>query len=123
MSGFEQDNQVILNKVEDVVVKAVSVTSTVAETVLSNVKPKVKVEIKSAKDDVKQVQKDMRNGLPKSEIINKIKQSPVAQRLEATGRNVDKYANLIFKKGRINEAVAKHPTTGKTQERTQEKTL
>lgn len=123
MSGFEQDNQVLLNKVEDVVVKAVSVSSTVAETMLSNIKPKVKVEIKSAKDDVKQVQKDMRNGLPKSEIINKIKQSSVAQRLEATGRNVDKYANLIFKKGRINEAVAKHPAAGKTQERTQEKTL
>ena len=65
----------------------------------------------------------MNDGVPKSEIINTIKQSPVAKRLEAEGKDVDKYANLVFKKGQINEAVARNPGIAKTQQKTLEKTL
>ncbi len=123
MSGYDQVNQGLLNKVEDVVVKSVSITSTVAETIASGIKPKAKIEINSTKNDVKQAQKAMNDGVPKSEIINTIKQSPVAKRLEAEGKDVDKYANLVFKKGQINEAVARNPGIAKTQQKTLEKTL
>ena len=123
MSQYDQVTQGLLNKVEDVAVKSVSITSTVVETIASGIKPKAKIEINSTENDVKQAQKAMNDGVPKSEIINSIKQSPVAKRLEAEGRDVDKYANLVFKKGQINEAVARNPGIAKTQQKTLEKTL
>ncbi|MDJ0647130.1 MAG: hypothetical protein QNJ60_00350 [Xenococcaceae cyanobacterium MO_188.B19] len=123
MSEYDQATQSLLNKVEDVVVKSVSITSTVVETIASGIKPKAKIEISSTKNDVKQAQKAIAQGVPKSEIIKTIKQSPVAKRLKAMGRDVDKYANLVFKKGQIEEAVARNPGIAKTQQKTLEKTL
>ena len=118
MSEYDQATQSLLNKVEDVVVKSVSITSTVVETIASGIKPKAKIEISSTKNDVKQAQKAIAQGVPKSEIIKTIKQSPVAK-----SRDVDKYANLVFKKGQIEEAVARNPGIAKTQQKTLEKTL
>ncbi len=123
MSEYDAGNQRILDTVEKVTHNTVSTTAMATIAVLSSIKPNTRIEIRSAKDDVNQAQQAMNSGKTREEIINTIKQSPVAQRLKAMGRDVDKYANLIFKKGQINEAVAKNPSIAKTQEKTLEKTL
>lgn len=123
MSEYDAGNQRILDTVEKVTHNTVSTAAMATQSVLSKIKPNTRIEIRSAKDDVNQAQQAMNSGKTREEIINTIKQSPVAQRLKAEGKDVDKYANLIFKKGQINEAVAKNPSIAKTQEKTLEKTL
>ena len=121
MTQYDQGNQKILHTVEKVVGESVSATSRAVETVLSSIKPKTEIKIQSALDDVAQVQEALQKGISRQEIIDSIKQSPVAQRLIEAGGDVEKYAYLILKKGQINEAVARNPSQTKTK--TKKKTL
>ena len=121
MTQYDRGNEKILHTVEKVVNQSVSATSTAVETVLSNIKPKTEIKIQSALDDVAQAQEALKKGISHQEIIDSIKQSPVAQRLIKAGSDVEKYAYLILKKGQINEAVARNPS--KTKTKTKKKTL
>ncbi len=121
MTQYDQGNEKILHTVEKVVGESVSATSRAVETVLSSIKPKTEIKIQSALDDVAQAQEALKNGRSRQEIIDSIKQSPVAQRLIKAGGDVEKYAYLILKKGQINEAVARNPS--KTKTKTKKKTL
>ncbi len=121
MTQYDRGNEKILHTVEKVVGESVSATSRAVETVLSSIKPKTEIKIQSALDDVAQAQEALKKGISHQEIIDSIKQSPVAQRLIKAGSDVEKYAYLILKKGQINEAVARNPSKTKTQ--TKKKTL
>ena len=121
MTQYDRGNEKILHTVEKVVGESVSATSRAVETVLSSIKPKTEIKIQSALDDVAQAQEALKNGRSRQEIIDSIKQSPVAQRLIKAGGDVEKYAYLILKKGQINEAVARNPS--KTKTKTKKKTL
>ena len=121
MTQYDRGNEKILHTVEKVVGESVSATSRAVETVLSSIKPKTEIKIQSALDDVAQAQEALKNGSSRQEIIDSIKQSPVAQRLIKAGGDVEKYAYLILKKGQINEAVARNPS--KTKTKTKKKTL
>ncbi len=121
MTQYDQGNEKILHTVEKVVGESVSATSRAVETVLSSIKPKTEIKIQSALDDVAQAQEALKKGISRQEIIDSIKQSPVAQRLIKAGGDVEKYAYLILKKGQINEAVARNPSQTKTK--TKKKTL
>ncbi len=120
MSQYDQGNEKILHTVEKVVGDSVSATSRAVETVLSSIKPKTEIKIQSALDDVAQAQEALKKGISRQEIIDSIKQSPVAQRLIKAGSDVEKYAYLILKRGQINEAVARNPSKAKTQKKTLE---
>ncbi|MDJ0575375.1 MAG: hypothetical protein QNJ65_09460 [Xenococcaceae cyanobacterium MO_234.B1] len=120
MTQYDRGNEKILHTVEKVVNQSVSATSTAVETVLSNIKPKTEIKIQSALDDVAQAQEALKKGISHQEIIDSIKQSPVAQRLIKAGSDVEKYAYLILKKGQINEAVARNPSKTKTKQKTLE---
>ncbi len=121
MTQYDRGNEKILHTVEKVVGESVSATSRAVETVLSSIKPKTEIKIQSALDDGAQAQEALKNGSSRQEIIDSIKQSPVAQRLIKAGGDVEKYAYLILKKGQINEAVARNPS--KTKTKTKKKTL
>ena len=121
MTQYDRGNEKILHTVEKVVGESVSATSRAVETVLSSIKPKPEIKIQSALDDVAQVQEALQKGISRQEIIDSIKQSPVAKRLVKAGGDVEKYAYLILKKGQINEAVARNPS--KTKTKTKKKTL
>ncbi len=121
MTQYDRGNEKILHTVEKVVGESVSATSRAVETVLSSIKPKTEIKIQSALDDVAQAQEALKKGISHQEIIDSIKQSPVAKRLIKAGSDVEKYAYLILKKGQINEAVARNPSQTKTQ--TKKKTL
>ncbi len=121
MTQYDQGNEKILHTVEKVVGQSVSATSTAVETVLSSTKPKTEIKIQSALDDVAKAQEAIKKGISRQEIIDSIKQSPVAQRLIKAGGDVEKYAYLILKKGQINKAVARNPSQTKTK--TKKKTL
>ena len=121
MTQYDRGNEKILHTVEKVVGESVSATSRAVETVLSSIKPKTEIKIQSALDDVAQAQEALKNGSSPQEIIDSIKQSPVAKRLVKAGGDVEKYAYLILKKGQINEAVARNPS--KTKTKTKKKTL
>ena len=120
MTQYDRGNEKILHTVEKVVGESVSATSRAVETVLSSIKPKTEIKIQSALDDVAQAQEALKNGISHQEIIDSIKQSPVAQRLVKAGGDVEKYAYLILKKGQINEAVARNPSKTKTKQKTLE---
>ena len=87
---------------------------------MSNIKPRTEIKIQSALDDVAQAQEALKKGISREEIIDSIKQSPVAQRLIKAGGDVEKYAYLILKRGQINEAVARNPSKAKTKKKTLE---
>lgn len=100
MSGIEQDQEKLLNASSNVIQNVVSATANLST--LYN--PKTKVEIKTAKDDVQQVQQSLKSGTDLKTVKQSLTNSPIGKAIASAGGNVKKYADLVIKKAQINNA-------------------
>lgn len=101
MSGIEQDQEKLLNASANVIQNVVSTAANL--TTLH--RPKTKVQIKTAKDDVRQVQQSLKSGTNVKEIEQSLTNSQIGMTSAKAGGSPDRYADLIVKKARINNAI------------------
>ena len=100
MSGIEQDQEKLLDASARVVQNVVSAAAN-----LSTLhRPKTKVQVKTAKDDVRQVQQSLKSGTDLKEIKHSLTNSQIGITVASSGASPEKYANLIIKKAQINNA-------------------
>ncbi|ACB54362.1 hypothetical protein cce_5016 [Crocosphaera subtropica ATCC 51142] len=100
--NYEQDQEKLTSAVGQGIQTAVSTGVTWW---LSRVKP-IKIEIKSASDDLQQVNQGIKEGQSKDEILKSIEKSETAKRVKNSGGDPSKYSNYVFKKAEIKEAVS-----------------
>ena len=101
MSGIEQDQEKLLNASANVVQNVISTAAN-----LTNLhRPKTKVQIKTAKDDVRQVQQLLKSGTNVKEIEQSLTSSQIGMTSVKAGGSPEKYAELIVKKAQINNAI------------------
>ena len=101
MSGIEQDQEKLLNASATVVQNVVSAAAN-----LSTLhKPKTKVQIKTAKDDVRQAQQSLKSGTNLKEVKQSLTNSQIGIASAKAGGNPEKYADLILRKAQINNAI------------------
>ena len=101
MSGIEQDQEKLMNASAHT---AQNVVSTAANLSLLN-KPKTKVVIKTARDEVTQTQKFLKDGTKLSTLKQSIANSKIGKRISSSGGNPERYADLIIKKAQIDNAI------------------
>ena len=101
MSGIEQDQEKLLNASANVVQNVVSTAANL--TTLH--RPKTKVQIKTAQDDVRQVQQSLKSGTNIKDIKQSLTNSQIGMTSAKTGGSPDRYADLIVKKAQINNAI------------------
>ena len=101
MSGIEQDQEKLLNASANAIQNVVSTAANL--TTLH--KPKTKVQIKTARDDVRQVQQSLKSGTNVKEIKQSLTNSQIGMTSAKAGGSPEKYAELIVKKARINNAI------------------
>lgn len=83
----------------------------------------LKVQIRTAAQDVQDAQKAIQQGTPKQEILKSILQGEVSKRVADTGGDNQKYAGLIFQKAETNQAVGMMPTQTPAHAKTPKKAL
>ena len=111
MSGIEQDQEKLVNGSAQVAQNLVATTSYLSLLKKSS----TKVEIKTAKDEVSNTQKLLKQGTKIETIKNSLKNSSVAQSILQAGGNLDNYINLIIKKSQINNAIEQKQVETKTK--------
>ena len=99
--SIEQDQEKLINASTRIAQDTINIAAHLA----SLRKPQTKVEIKSAKDQVKQTQNLMKQGTSKASIRDSIANSAIAKRISQAGNNSQKYVDSIMKKARINNAM------------------
>jgi len=120
LSGnYEHDQERLLNTAAQAVQTAVSVGTQL----WMNRSHPVKVEIKTAAQDVQSAHKAIQQGTPKQEIINSILQGEVSQRVALAGGDPNKYAQLMLHRAEINHAVEIMPAQAPSQAKTPKKSL
>ena len=101
MSEIERDQEKLLNASATVVQNVVSVSAN-----LSMLRrPKTKVQITTAKDDVRQVQQYLKSGTNLKDIEQSLTGSQIGMASAKAGGRPEKYAELIVKKAQINNAI------------------
>ncbi|MEO1669246.1 MAG: hypothetical protein AAFR77_00455 [Cyanobacteria bacterium J06631_2] len=93
----EQDQEKLINASANAIQNGI----TTASYLLSMRKPKTKVEIKSARDDVRDSQKSLQEGAKATDIKQSVLKGDTAQNIAKSGGNSKKYADLILKKAKI----------------------
>ena len=101
MSGTEQDQEKLLNASAQVVQNVVSAAANLS----TLYKPKTKVQIKTAKDDVQQAQQSLKSGTDLKDVKQSLTNSQIGIASASAGGNPEKYADLIIKKAQINNAI------------------
>lgn len=120
MSGsYEHDQERMVNATSQAVSTAVSVG---AQLWMSRQKP-VKVEIRTAAQDVQDTHTAMQHGTSKQEMSQAIRQGDAYQRVAKAGGDADKYERLIMQRAAIDHAVELMPTQAQTLKKTPKKTL
>ena len=112
MSGIEQDQEKLLNASANVVQNVVSAAANL--TTLH--RPKTQVQIKTAKDDVRQVQQSLKSGTNVKEIKQSLANSQIGMTSTKAGGSRRKYAELIVKKARINNAIEQNHNQAEVKE-------
>ena len=111
MSGIEQDQEKLMNASAHT---AQNVISTAANLSLLN-KPKTKVVIKTARDEVTQTQNSLKDRTKLSTIKQSIVNSKIGKQIIKSGGNPEKYADLIIKKAQINNATEQSSVQAETK--------
>ena len=101
MSGIEQDQEKLLNASATVVQNVVSAAANLS----TLYKPKTKVQIKTAKDDVRQAQQSLKSGTSLKEVKQSLANSQTGIASAKAGGSPEKYADLILRKAQINNAI------------------
>ncbi len=117
--NYNQDQERLANIVADVTKTGVSVGAQIA--MMPRHKP-VKVEIRTAADDVLDVRQGLKQGKSAEEIAKSIQQSSVAQGIVKAGNDLGQYAQLIAQKAEMENASERMPSSLQ-QKRTRQKTL
>ena len=101
MSAIEQDQEKLLNASAQVVQNVVSAAANLS----TLYKPKTKVQIKTAKDDVQQAQESLKSGTDLKEVKQSLTNSQIGIASASAGGNPEKYADLVIRKAQINNAI------------------
>lgn len=83
----------------------------------------VKVNIRTAKEDVNDVRQGLKEGKSAEEIAKAVSQSDVAKRIAKNGGNVEQYTGIIMQKAEMDNDVERMPTQSQNKAKTRRKTL
>jgi hypothetical protein len=83
----------------------------------------LKVEIRTATQDVQDACKAIQQGTPKQKILESIRQGGVYQRIAKAGGDPQKYERLIVQRAEIDHAMEMMPTQAPAQVKTPKKKL
>ncbi|WP_036489116.1 hypothetical protein [Myxosarcina sp. GI1] len=115
----EQDQEKILNATAQVLNNSLSGGLYLA----SLKKSKVKIEVKTAKDDLSNARSALNRGVNLEAVKQEIFKSPVAKRIERIGGDVSSYVASIAKKAQIDNKMEKRATETVELQKTRKKTL
>lgn len=101
MSEIERDQEKLLNASAQVVQNVVSAAANLS----TLYKPKTKVQIKTAKDDVQQAQQSLKSGTDLKDVKQSLTNSQIGIASASAGGNPEKYADLVIRKAQINNAI------------------
>ena len=120
MSGnYEHDQERLINSAASTLQ-----TSPVVGTQLWMTRSKpLKVELKTASQDVRDARKAIDQGTPKQKVIESIRQGEVYRRIAKAGGNTKMYEQLIVQRAEIDRAVEIAPTQAVTPVKNRKKTL
>ena len=111
----EQEQEKLLNAAGQVVNNA----ATGVMHLTSLIKPKTKIEVKSAKDDLHNTRLDLKNGVNVQKITQTLQKSLVAEEIKKMGGNVSRYSQAILRKAKIENKVEAQEKTGQSKEEKQ----
>ena len=117
--SYEHDQERIVN----MAAQAVQTTASIGAQMWINRPRPIKVEVKTAAQDVQTIRDGMQQGKSSEEMISSISQGEVAQRVANAGGDPQQYAQLMMQKADIEEAKEKMPTQELTQRKTHKKKL
>lgn len=112
MSEIERDQEKLLNASATMVQNVVSVAANLS--MLH--RPKTNVQIKTAKDDVRQIQQYLKSGTNLKDIEQSLTGSQTGMASAKAGGIPEKYAELIIKKAQINNAIEHHHSQAKVKQ-------
>ena len=118
--NYNQDQERLANIVADVTKTGVSVGAQIA--MMPRHKP-VKVEIRTAADDVVDTRQGLKQGKSVEEIAKSIQQSSVAQGIVKAGNDLGQYVQLIAQKAEMDNSIERMPSSALQQSKTRKKTL
>ena len=117
--NYEHDQERLLSTASHAISSAVSTGAQL----WANRQKTVKVEIKTAAQDVQAAQNAIQQGTPKQEILNSLRQGEVYQRVAKAGGDPHKYEQLVLQRAEIEHAVKMMPAQSPAHLKTTKKTL
>lgn len=118
-TNYEHDQERLLSTVTNAAQSAISVG---VHHLMSRPK-QLKVDVRTAAQDVQDTHKAIQQGIPKEEISKSIQQGGVYERVAKAGGDAQKYERLIMQRAEINHAVEMMPTKSLSQAKTPKKKL
>ena len=120
--NYDRDRERIANMVADAAKTGVTIGAQIA--MMPRTKP-VKVEIRTAADDVEDTRQGLKKGKSIQEISQSIRQSSVAQGIAQAGNDVGQYVQHIVQSAEMENATERMPSSAleQQQKRTRKKTL
>jgi hypothetical protein len=118
-TNYEHDQERLLNTAA----QAVQTAASVGLQMIMNRPKSVKVEIRTAAEDVQDARKAIQQGIPKAEIAKTIQQGEVYQRVAKAGGDPNKYEQLILRRAELDHALELMPPQSLSQAKTPKKTL
>ena len=120
--NYDRDQERIANMVADAAKTGVAIGAQIA--MMPRTKP-VKVEIRTAADDVEDTRQGLKKGKSIQEISQSIRESSVAQGIAQAGNDVGQYVQHIVQSAEMENATERMPSSALEQQRskTRKKTL
>lgn len=103
--SIENDQEKLMNATAQVFNNSLSAGLSLA----SLYKPKVKIEVKTAQNDLHSTRQALKAGWKLERIKETLFHSPVAERIKAKGNDVSNYINSIVRKAKIDNEMEKNP--------------
>jgi hypothetical protein len=117
--SYERDQERLINTAAQTVQTAVTVG---AQLWMMRQKP-IKVEMKTASDDLREIRQGISQGKSSEEIKISVQNGDTYRRIARSGYDADKYTQLMMRQAEIQIAVEMNPSLSLQEQKTPRKTL